>query len=138
MASAEVSDTATISSEKSSMSQRFLAKIRPRSSHTGLDKESDDMSVKDASARLFWPRDLLPLQCPEARVLVLGYDTIVARHQFAGATNQNSVFTHSKNLVFDLSRSREMGKPILFVVHSLGGIVVKEVSFPVKLPPSGD
>ncbi|KAH8895480.1 hypothetical protein GQ53DRAFT_820309 [Thozetella sp. PMI_491] len=90
----------------------------PRSTYDTLPDEDTSL--------VFWPRDLLPLQCPEARILVVGYDTIIAKHQFAGAVNKNSIFAHSKNLVNDLSRARPRGRPTLFIAHSLGGIVVKE------------
>ncbi|KAI0199415.1 hypothetical protein F4808DRAFT_432407 [Astrocystis sublimbata] len=75
---------------------------------------------------VFWPADLLPTEFPTARILVFGYDTVVAKHQFAGAVNKNSVFAHSKDVVNELSRARPLGRPIVFVTHSLGGIVVKE------------
>jgi hypothetical protein len=88
----------------------------------------DQGAISGGPSPCFWPKDLLPKECPGARVLTWGYDTHVTRH-FNGATNKNGVFSHSKDLLWALRRARVAGRPIIFVVHSLGGIVVKEVSF---------
>ncbi|OTA52656.1 hypothetical protein K449DRAFT_340541, partial [Hypoxylon sp. EC38] len=101
-------------------------KVRSLFSRTKQNRKTAHVSSEQRPC-VFWPRDLLPLQCPKARIMVLGYDTIIAKHQFAGSANKNSIFAHSRNLVNDLSRSRTPRKPILFVVHSLGGIVIKEM-----------
>ena len=75
---------------------------------------------------VFWPADLLFLHCPKARMLVVGYETAIGKHQFAGPVNKNSIFAHCKVLMNDLSRTRPLGRPVQFVAHSLGGIIVKE------------
>lgn len=119
-------DAALIGSGATKVGRRASKKVRSLFSRTKQDRKGKNVSSEERS-HVFWPRDLLPIQCPRARIMVLGYDTIIARHQFAGSANKNSIFTHSRNLVNDLSRSRTLGKPILFVVHSLGGIVIKEM-----------
>ncbi|KAK3383654.1 hypothetical protein B0T24DRAFT_605806 [Lasiosphaeria ovina] len=78
------------------------------------------------SSSVFWPADLLPHDCPQARVLVYGYDTKITRFM-SGATSQNSVFSHAKDLLFTLSRRSVIARPLVFVAHSLGGVVVKEM-----------
>ncbi|KAH8666069.1 hypothetical protein BGZ61DRAFT_461584 [Ilyonectria robusta] len=75
---------------------------------------------------VFWPFDLLPQECPKARILTYGYDTKITKYM-AGGTNKSSIFSHSKDFMFALSRDRVSDRPLLFVAHSLGGIVVKEM-----------
>ncbi|KAI0440025.1 hypothetical protein F4803DRAFT_529048 [Xylaria telfairii] len=45
-----------------------------------------DSATLQEAPYVFWPGDLLPLEFPRARILVFGYDTVVAKHQFAGAS----------------------------------------------------
>ena len=54
---------------------------------------------------IFWPLDLLPEDCPNARIITWGYDSVITRF-FDGAANQGSIFTHAKDLLFALSRAR--------------------------------
>lgn len=78
---------------------------------------------------IFWPVDLLPKECPNSRILTFGYDSKVTKYR-AGAINHNSIMSHSKDLLFSLRRERDLDRPLIFIAHSLGGIVVKEVSLP--------
>ncbi|KAH8886362.1 hypothetical protein GQ53DRAFT_608782, partial [Thozetella sp. PMI_491] len=76
---------------------------------------------------VYWPRDLLPDAVPNARVLTYGYDTNV-RHRFMGRTNKSTVYDIAGDLLVSLTsaRQRSLGRPLVFVAHSLGGILVKE------------
>ncbi|RXG50106.1 hypothetical protein VDGE_00962 [Verticillium dahliae] len=75
----------------------------------------------------FWPRDLLPNDCPNSRILTYGYDSHVS-HFFSGAANQTNVVGHASSLLHDLEAIRrdDPGRPIIFVAHSLGGLLLKE------------
>lgn len=74
---------------------------------------------------MYWPLDLLPNDCPNAGILTFGYDTQVTRGY--GAADKSSIFAHGRNLLYELSRERDtLGRSLIFVAHSLGGIIVKE------------
>ncbi|KAI1741243.1 hypothetical protein F4680DRAFT_416200 [Xylaria scruposa] len=74
---------------------------------------------------VFWPRDLLKHDMKNARVITWGYDASVA-NAFTYASNE-SLFGHASTLLGDLARlRRDITRPIIFVCHSLGGLVVKE------------
>jgi predicted alpha/beta hydrolase family esterase len=90
---------------------------------------ANDAPENPSRSPVFWPADLLPALCPRARVLMYGYDTKVTNYM-ASPTNKNSIYSHAKDLLFALSRETDFGRPLVFVAHSLGGIVVKEVCVP--------
>lgn len=118
--------------KKQKISHRVIPLFRgSRSDNTDIEHQSSETLVnaqgsQDEESCVFWPRDLLPSGCPKARVLVFGYDSKVTKYT-SGATNQNSVHSHSKDLLFALMRERPSGRRLIFVAHSLGGIVVKQV-----------
>lgn len=77
---------------------------------------------------VFWPRDLLPEEIPKNRILTWGYDVQI--EQMLSASSNASIFQHAETLLSDLAslRSSPMDKerPLIFIAHSLGGIVVKD------------
>ncbi|KAK3371064.1 Alpha/Beta hydrolase protein [Lasiosphaeria ovina] len=72
-----------------------------------------------------WPRDFLPHTLPGARIMAFGYDSTVMR--WRGASH-NSIGRHASMLLSDLQNMRgdNPDRPIIFVGHSLGGIVIKD------------
>jgi len=80
------------------------------------------------NATVYWPRDLLPSTVPYARVLTYGYDTHI-RHWIGAPVNRSTVYDIAWDLLVGLESERrtEPSRPVLFVVHSLGGIVIKEM-----------
>ena len=75
---------------------------------------------------IFWPRDLLPTEIPTARIITWGYDVRI--ESLLTETSKATVFQHAETLLVDLALLRQspMAHPIIFVAHSLGGIVVKD------------
>jgi hypothetical protein len=93
---------------------------------TGHPEKTWTLPGGRASASTFWPRDKVPLSLPKARVWTFGYDTKL-NHPFRSA-NQNTVYGEGKELVASLNDARsesEKQPPIIFIAHSLGGIIVK-------------
>ncbi|KAL9621297.1 MAG: hypothetical protein Q9160_004188 [Pyrenula sp. 1 TL-2023] len=80
--------------------------------------------ASQGSAQVFWPRDLLPTELPNCRILTWGYDVDID-HALSSASTA-TVF----NLLADLADVRlckgERERPLIFFAHSLGGIVVKD------------
>ena len=82
----------------------------------------------DLHTAVYWPRDLIPLAVPNARVLTYGYDTRI-RHKLGPPRNSNTIYDLASDFLVELEAERHTkpSRPILFIVHSLGGIIVKEM-----------
>lgn len=102
---------------------------------------------KERGESYFWPRDLLSDQVPHARISTYGYDADYTT--FWKMPGKNRIADHAKNLVTDLVNMRDdsgtvrawtyistvlllifiaqSSLPIIFVAHSLGGLVLKRV-----------
>ncbi|KAK6088470.1 ankyrin repeat-containing protein [Seiridium cupressi] len=126
-ASALAPKQASLRTEKSKESTRWSLKgtlattlrvNRSVSPSVTLDEVSESEGV-------YWPHDLLPSDCLDARIQVWGYDSVVTKGY--AAANKSNLFGHAKDLLYSLDRHRSPGRPIIFVAHSLGGLLVKEV-----------
>ena len=80
-------------------------------------------------SKIFWPAQILPpiLNDERARILVYGYDADVT--SFTDGVSTDKIHNHAEHLVAELVANRRIRKaserPIIFVAHSLGGLVVK-------------
>ncbi|KAI9853089.1 MAG: hypothetical protein M1838_001590 [Thelocarpon superellum] len=72
-----------------------------------------------------WLRDFLPQQVPCARIMTYGYDSIVAFSKSVANIDDFAVdlFTRLSDIRVT---PQEKARPVIFVCHSLGGIVVKK------------
>lgn len=74
-----------------------------------------------------WPKTLLPPKLSKARILTYGYDAYVVRKSVASS---NRLADHARNLLNDLTTDRAdcnaASRPLIFVAHSLGGLVCKK------------
>ena|SRR2546421_445992 len=76
----------------------------------------------------YWPTKLLAPDLPTARIFTYGYDSRVS-HFFNGPANKNTITDNGRALLSSIASQRQdcVGRPMLLIVHSLGGIVVKSV-----------
>ena len=109
------------------------------SSEEGIVNE-DIQQRTSSRLEVFWPLNLLPRRFPDFRIFPWGYDVDID-HAFSG-TSTATVYQHAANLLTDLSDVRTSSeaelRPLFFVAHSLGGIVVKDVSIPSCRSPSSN
>ncbi|KAL9040925.1 MAG: hypothetical protein Q9180_001608 [Flavoplaca navasiana] len=81
------------------------------------------------NTKIFWPAQILPpiLEDEKARVLVYGYDADVT--SFTDGASRDKIHNHAEHLVAELVANRRIRKaserPIIWIAHSLGGLVVK-------------
>ncbi|EFY86498.1 LipA and NB-ARC domain protein [Metarhizium acridum CQMa 102] len=84
-----------------------------------------------ASNGTFWPTDLLPdsLKGVQANILVYGYNADVYSRKNDRSASDNFIHQHAQTLVTGLTLYRKsegtFRNPIIWVCHSLGGILVK-------------
>lgn len=87
----------------------------------------------DTATNKMWLRDSVPKQWPNARVMSFGYDS-----NFAFSHSEADIDDSSIAFISRLDDERQTPsakkKPIIFIAHSLGGIVVKRVELYHHLP----
>lgn len=97
-----------------------------RSTNTRSDDGSRSTKITAITDDTFWPRDLLPGLIADVRIFTWGYDADIDGF---GSRSQNTINQHAGSLLSDIADQREAAEyykgPIIFVAHSLGGIIVK-------------
>lgn len=123
------------SNEVEPSGQNVTTRQRKRDALAFWRRDKSDQSAVASSSQLsidegvFWPKELLPKVVPQTRIFTWGYDVDI-NHLFSSAS-QATVFQHAGTLLSDLANKRtsnvEKRRPLIFIAHSLGGIVVKDV-----------
>ncbi|VUC26118.1 unnamed protein product, partial [Clonostachys rosea] len=82
-------------------------------------------SWKARGESAMWLRDFLPDSVPRARILTYGYDT-----KLPGSQSEASITDLSRRLLESIKTTRgekaKRTRPLVFIGHSLGGLVVKQ------------
>ncbi|KAF5601712.1 tetratricopeptide and DUF676 domain protein [Fusarium subglutinans] len=89
----------------------------------GLDGDRVGSWTAEGPKMCFWPKDLLPRYFPKARIMTFGYNANVILN-----TVEGRIAEFANNLIAELSARRcgeVKSRPLIFVCHSMGGIVVK-------------
>lgn len=139
-------ETAAVSTEVTKKS-RGLSSLFKRLAGPSLAAEQAQgpSSSSTPSPAVFWPKEYLAVDIPQACVWTYGYNADVIGGLFQ-ANNKTSISQHGRDLSVRLEREIDNGvctslsgeiaqglrltmvqKPLAFVVHSLGGIVLKDV-----------
>lgn len=83
-------------------------------------------SFRSADGLSAWPRDFAPEDIPRARFITYGYDTA-----FGASHSIQGVRELARTLLYGLAilrrRTQTQQRPLLFICHSLGGVVLQEV-----------
>ena len=82
----------------------------------------------------FWPNDHLPQSIPTARILLFAYNSSVL-----SKPSNSPVHSHANSLLNGLlnerRKSEERHRALIFVAHSLGGLLVKQALIEAMLNP---
>ena len=78
-------------------------------------------------AKVHWPSQLLSQDIPDARILSFGYDADIVN--FWNPASNSRLSNHAETMVDELARRRSRtsteSRKIIFVAHSLGGLVTE-------------
>ncbi|KAI9889008.1 MAG: hypothetical protein M1814_006066 [Vezdaea aestivalis] len=97
----------------------------------GLNGHPENTWTASNKNKTFWPTALLPesLQAVKARVIVYGYNADVYAFSRDAHATTDKIHEHAQSLLNNLQAYREdigaQRRPIIWVAHSLGGILVK-------------
>lgn len=82
-------------------------------------------SFKQRGGSFMWLRDALPKDLSCARILIYGYDTSLVNSE--SFQNISDVGKRLRKAILDVRRRDN--RRLIFIGHSLGGIVIKDVRY---------
>ncbi|KAL9045199.1 MAG: hypothetical protein Q9214_001726, partial [Letrouitia sp. 1 TL-2023] len=86
-----------------------------------------DKSAPTKEVRTFWPRDILPSDFPSARILTYGYASKISYFFGSDKPSHENLTENGRTFMNGLAahRSQAVGRPLMLITHSLGGLIVK-------------
>ena len=93
-------------------------------------------SWKDRHSDHMWIRDALPEQLPGARVMLYGYDSTLANS--TSSQNLGDVASRFRESLLVNIGKRTNCRPLIFIAHSLGGLVLKQAIIQMASGNSAD
>ena len=95
----------------------------------GRAKKGEQSSITSNAPEVYWPMDLLAHDFPKLRIFTYGYDSKIT-HWFKGPAMQLDIYSYGESLLngIEARRRADPSRPLIFIVHSLGGLVLKDVS----------
>ena len=111
---------------KRKISYRIRRGISGILGHT--DKNKYHTSTEAVESEVYWPGELLPNDFPNIRIFTYGYDSQVTQW-FKGPAMRLDVYSYGESLLNGLEarRREDPHRPLIFIVHSLGGLILKDV-----------
>lgn len=101
----------------------------------GLNPANKESHAEETwtSGDKLWLKDFLPSRLPTARVMIFGYNSNVAFNTSIDGVREQAAILLER---LELEREDVEERPIIFVAHSLGGIIVKRALVLAKLNDS--
>ncbi|KAF2174575.1 hypothetical protein K469DRAFT_614070, partial [Zopfia rhizophila CBS 207.26] len=112
-------------SRDATKTHKGLKSLFKRKTVTSTSEQAQSSLSPPSPSKVFWPEEYLVSDIPQASVWTYGYNADVIGGLFQ-TNNKNSISQHGRDLTVRLEREVENGKLIAFVVHSLGGVIVKD------------
>lgn len=93
----------------------------------------DKLMKRGSREPVFWPADILPQDHHDVRIMTYGYQS--NRRKFLSrTTNKLTISQHGNQFLESIARARHnaRGRPIIFVAHDRGGLIVKQAIVEAK------
>ncbi|XP_056642679.1 protein SERAC1 [Diorhabda sublineata] len=104
-----------------------IAKIENNIDNTYLNNEEEE-SIQSGDYTDCWPRDWIPKDCPNARIIAINYTTdVLWCPTWMKKRKRTNLIARSNEMIEELIKIGVGRKPIMWVGHSKGGLYIKQM-----------